>query len=135
MGAMRGGYCLVRNGWIGLVAFVVLAVLPISRTHAADRQTVADVHCVVVAMHMATLSTPRQRSAGVMIATYYLGRLDGRSPHLDIERLIEEEAKKMTPTQLQSDAVRCGRALREKGQEMVRISADLSKGAPGLTKK
>jgi hypothetical protein len=44
---------------------------------------------IAVAMHMATLSDPQQGNGGVMIATYYLGRLAGRSTHMDIERLIE----------------------------------------------
>lgn len=112
---MRSWYALVWREWIGIFVFIVLITSPNLRAYAADREELADVRCVVVAMHMATLSNPQQRSAGVMIATYYLGRLDGRASQMDVELLIEEEANKMTPADLRSDAVRCGSALKKKG--------------------
>ncbi len=133
---MKNRYVLVRTRWIGILAFIVLATSSIARVRAADRAVLADASCVVVAMHMATLNNPQQRSTGVMLAIYYLGRLDGHSLGADTERLIEEEAGKMTPAELRSDALRCGKALASKGQEMARIGAALvRKGQGGVPPK
>lgn len=60
-----------------------------------------------------------------MIATYYLGRLSGRSPHSNVERLISLEAQKMTLTEFQVNATRCGNALAAEGRQIQRISMGL----------
>ena len=76
-------------GWIGVSVFILLGISSIAKVRATDHEVLADARCVVVAMKMATLNNPQQRSTGVMLAIYYLGRLDGRSLHTDTERLIE----------------------------------------------
>jgi hypothetical protein len=68
-------------------------------------------------------ATPQ--AAGVMIALYYLGRLDARSPRLDLVALLGDEADKMTPETLKSEAVRCGSEFKEKGNELTAIGQRL----------
>lgn len=119
-----GGF--VRRGFVALTVSLGLGCSVLAAAQTPNSPMVSDARCVVVAMHMATLNTPQQRSTGVMLAIYYLGRLDGRAPRADTESLIEKEAGKMTPAELRSDAVLCGKALTAKGQEMTRIGADLS---------
>lgn len=128
---MRTRGVLFRLGWIGVPVFILLGISSITKVRATDHEVLSDARCVVVAMHMATLHNPQQRSTGVMLAIYYLGRLDGRLLHTDTDRLIEDEAKKMTPAELRSDAIRCGKVLTRKGQEMMRIGADLSHKSQG----
>jgi hypothetical protein len=87
-------------------------------------------------MHVAFAGSPQQRPAGLMIAMYYFGRLDERSPHGDTERLIEAEASKMTPADYRAGAARCGKALGVKGQELQAIGAALArKGQGGAHRK
>lgn len=62
-----------------------------------------------------------------MLALYYLGRLDGRDPKLDVEKLIIEQVKTMTNADYSSEAVRCGNSLTTKGQQITRIGRDLIK--------
>jgi hypothetical protein len=103
---------------------------------AADRQAVADVRCVVVGLRMIEMTAPQQRAAGMMIALYYLGRLDGEGQETALEPLIETEAKKMTEPEFRANAVRCGKAFTLKGQEMQKIGADLTReGLGGATPK
>jgi hypothetical protein len=94
---------------------------------ASDRQAVADVSCLVVGMRMIQMTAPQQRAAGMMIAVYYLGRLDGEGQETGLERLIETEAKKMTEPEFRANAVRCGKAFSLRGQEMQKIGADLTR--------
>lgn len=118
----------------GMVRALVCATLvsgALSRVHAADGQVDADARCIVVAMHIASLGTAVQRTAGMMIAMYYFGRRDGRAPHADFERLIESEAKKMTMAELRANAARCGEALQVKSHEFASIGEDLAGQAQG----
>jgi hypothetical protein len=102
-----------------------------NRLYAADAQTDADARCIVVAMRMASMGTAVQRAAGMMVAMYYFGRLDDRAPHVDVERLIENEANKMTVLELRANAARCGKALREKSNEFSKIGDALAQQAKG----
>lgn len=108
--------------------FTTVVVMPLvcGRAFAADRQTIADVQCIVVAMKMDAASGSAQQVTATMITLYYLGRLDERVPGTDIEGLIVKEAAKMSPADLRSEAARCGRALTEKGLEIQRIGSRLA---------
>lgn len=123
---VKDGSAFARRGWVALFACLGFGCSLLAVAQAPDDPAVSDARCVVVAMHMATLNAPQQQRTGVMLAIYYLGRLDGRSPQEDTERLIEKEAGKMTPAELRSDAVLCEKVLSAKGQEMTRIGANLS---------
>jgi len=76
---------------------------------------------------MTQMSAAQQRDAGMMLATYYLGRLDGQLQDAEGERLIELEATKMTSAEFRANAIRCGKALTAKGQEIQNITAALSR--------
>jgi len=118
---MSGGY--IRGG--KALVSIALVFGMFEKAHGAD-PILDDVRCVVVGMHMSTLNTPQQRDAGTVLSIYYLGRLDGHLAQTDVEQLIEKEAGKMTPEDLRTEAVRCGKALSDKGQEIARISAALA---------
>jgi hypothetical protein len=80
---------------------------------------------------MMQMTSPQQRGAGTMIALYYLGRLDSRAPVSEADGMIESEAEKMAPAEFRANAVRCGKSFSLRGQEIQKISADLSRKAQG----
>jgi hypothetical protein len=92
---------------------------------AEDAETISDVRCVIVGMKFAGMSDPTQQSAGLMLSLYYVGRLDGRVPKLNIEELMIKEISTMTTSDYGSEAKRCGASLTEKGQEISRIGKDM----------
>lgn len=117
---------VVRRGWsIAVLLCLALAFMPSAKADTPDPETLADVRCVLVAMHMVATQAPQQGTAGMMVAMYYLGRLDGHAPRADIERLVKAEVWKATPEELKSDAVQCGQALQKKGRELQKIGAAL----------
>ena len=61
----------------------------------------------------------------MMLSMYYIGRLDGRVPKLDIEELMIKEISTMTTSDYGSEAKRCGASLTDKGQEITRIGKDM----------
>lgn len=93
---------------------------------ASDLQAVSDARCVVVGLRMMQMTAPQQQGAGTLLALYYLGRLDGRTPDAEADGLIEGEAEKMTAAEFRADAARCGKGFALRGKEIQKISADLS---------
>lgn len=119
-----------RSAIAALVGMILASGL-CEAARASDPQMIADVDCVVVGLRMVQMSIPQQQSAGLMLAIYYLGRLDGRASDAEMEELIERDAEKMTAVEFRANAIRCGKALTLKGQEIQKIGADLSGKAQG----
>lgn len=80
---------------------------------------------MVVGARLSASTDPQQKVPGQMILMYYLGRIDGRSPSADLKALIKTETRKMTPSDLQSAATRCGRQFAARGEEVVQIGKSL----------
>jgi len=124
-----GRLVVLRRRRAGVLAAVGMLMGLCQVVFASDRQAVADVRCVVVGLRMVEMTTPQPRAAGMMLAIYYLGRLDSGAPDAEVEGLIEKEAREMTEAQFRANAVRCGKALSLKGQEIQKIGADLNRKA------
>ena len=100
---------------------LVAITIGFGEADAANMDSIADVRCVIVAMKMGKAPGSAQQTSAIMIALYYLGRLDGRALQANIEDLIAKEVVKMTAAELRSEAVRCGTALAKKGEEISNI--------------
>lgn len=121
---------IVASVYVAGVAFVPLS------SHASDRDAVADARCVIVASRMVTMQDAQQRGAGMLLAMFYLGRLDARNGYAEMRRLILEEAKSMTAADLRSAAMRCGKALQEQGGRLSQIHGEIARqAASGSAKK
>jgi hypothetical protein len=106
---------------------VLVAILSLLSTEARaqDVETIADVRCVIVGVLLVQKADPAQRTAGSMLSMYYIGRLDGRVPKLDLEELILKEGGTMTNADFGAEAKRCGETLAARGQEITRIGQDI----------
>jgi hypothetical protein len=106
---------------------VLVAVLGLVSVRAGAQEAVniADIRCVVVGMRLSGMAGSPDQSRGILLTLYYMGRLDGRVPQLDIEDLLIEESSKMTNSDYASEAKRCGIGLAEKGQQITKIGTDL----------
>ncbi len=111
---------------IALPTVALCMLSAVARADTANTRTVADAQCLVVGARLSASSDPQQRVPGQMILMYYLGRIDGRSPNTDLEALIKTETQKMTTSELQSAAGRCGKEFSARGEEIVRIGKSLS---------
>jgi hypothetical protein len=108
----------------------------LANAHAADHQTSDDdIRCIIVAMRMGSSAVQAQRAASVIIAMYYFGKLDGSYPNADVERLIEQDDKRVTLADLRANAARCGKTLEEKSREFAQIGADLARKGGSQSKK
>jgi hypothetical protein len=113
-----------------LVSILALASL---NSRAQDAQTIEDIRCVVIGMKIAGAAAYAQQSRGVFMTLYYIGRLDGRAVKVNVERLIVDEANKMTDANYASDEKRCEAGLTEKGLQITKIGRDLLIGVDKAT--
>jgi hypothetical protein len=92
---------------------------------AQDAQTIADVRCIVVGAKLAGLPDSSHRTVGTMLILYYIGRIDGRQPKLDIRHLIAQEVGKLDSQLLVHESERCQNALAAKGRQIELIGKSM----------
>lgn len=122
-----------RFGWIGWVGIGLCAsayasppaALTAATAPASDSDVISDVRCIVVGAAMAGTQDQTAKSSGIMLTLYYIGRLEGRAPNVDLEQLILEQSSAMTKSEFGAEATRCGSHLADKGREITRIGQDL----------
>lgn len=116
------------------VLSIIIAAALCGRAHGADGDTRADARCVVVGLRLASMAEPQSHAAGVVMATYYLGRLGVRSSSTESEQLVEAEARRMKSVEFQSELGRCEQNLVTEGQEIQKMAGDLSAIERGETR-
>ena len=94
---------------------------------AASPESVSDARCLIVAVSLLQSPNNTTRAAAASSALYYLGRLDGREPDVDLQKLVQDEVKKLSPEDIQSEAQRCGHFLSARGKVVSDIGKALAK--------
>jgi hypothetical protein len=90
-----------------------------------------DVECVAIGLGMAASQDAVMKSSGGMVALYYLGRLDGRTPDLGLEDRLLSAIRGLGPNELRLAATRCSEGLKARGESLTAIGKDLQqKSAP-----
>ena len=104
-----------------------LAILRPNHANAVTPESIDDVKCFVAAVSL--LQTPDNvtRAAAVSSALYYLGRLDGREPGLDLDKLLAQESQRLSPDNLRAELRRCGQTLTARSQMIKEIGQHLPK--------
>ncbi len=69
----------------------------------------ADTRCAMVGMMLTNAegATPQQQQVGAMMTVYYVGRMHGRSPGIDLNAAFNAQAQSMTGQSAQADGQRC----------------------------
>ena len=120
-----------------LIALATLLFLGLTQARSHDAlnaqeaqlpETTADVRCLVVGA-IVIARDPTKQAAGMILAMYHIGRIEGRTPTADLEGLIVKQANAMTPADFASEAKRCGASLTAKGQELTQIGKRISERA------
>ncbi len=104
-----------------------LTALMVSNAVAQDRQPEADLRCLVVALDMGNSVDPDIKNLAPLAAMYYIGRIEGRDPRLDLEAKLTGELMKMSAAERQAEVRRCGADLSAKGKLLSDIGANLQK--------
>lgn len=97
----------VRQAILALMASC--AMLGVSHATEIVDSTEADLSCLVASLHLMNSSVPEQSQAGIASFLYWLGRVDGGAPDLDLE------------TRIANELVRCGTEMQTRGAEVQAI--------------
>jgi hypothetical protein len=106
---------MIRTAALALVLPLLLGAAP-----PPDPETVKDVRCLVALIVLGNSQDPKIRESALIGAQYFLGRIDGRSPGLDLEAAMANEAS-MIRAQQKSFLESCGAILTRRGGEVEEI--------------
>jgi hypothetical protein len=113
-----------------LTTGVLSMLTPAGRADSANTQTTADAQCMVIGARLSASPDPQEKGPGQMILMYYLGRIDGRSPKVDLKTLLKNETQSMKASDLKRAAARCGKEFAARGEDIVQIGKSLGNGKP-----
>jgi hypothetical protein len=110
-----------------LALALLIASLSAGRPALADPIT-DDVRCFVLTLQMMESQNATEKMAALMAHSYYLGKIDGRMPDIDLEeRVIAELAYMSKPDFFRAEATRCGREMTARGQAEKAMGEDMKK--------
>jgi len=107
-------------------AFFLAALAPNS-ARADVRAFDPDLRCAAIGFAIVggATATDQQRNGGMLIAAYYVGRLQGRNAATNLEEDLYQLTLQMTPEDLSSDGARCGAEFEALGRSLMEMGADL----------
>jgi hypothetical protein len=91
-----------------------------------ERDTEGDIRCIVAASILAQQTQdPVQKMTFNAATLYYLGRLDGRTPDLDIGARVYAERARVNSGDILLERARCGQHMIDRGAVLQQIGRDL----------
>jgi hypothetical protein len=92
----------------------------------------ADTRCAMLGLSMAGApnATDEQRQAGAMLSLYFVGKMHGRSPGIELRAAINQQASSLTPEVAQSESRRCSEEFRVLGQTLQALGQPATAPAP-----
>ena len=112
--------------------FLVLAIAPLALAAVppTDPQTSKDLRCFLAMSATAGSEDKTASLAGMIGAQYFLGRIDGRSPNLDLESAIMAEASSLTDADLKALLQSCGELMQDRGKAVKAIGERMEQKQP-----
>jgi len=109
---------------LALALSVALAFSSAARAETPDNpETTADLRCIAVAFAMT--ADDQFKAVGMMVMLYYLGRLDGREPDLDLAKKFSNPEGMLAGQSLQDAAKSCGEKMTARGKALKDIGAGM----------
>jgi hypothetical protein len=87
----------------------------------AEDLTVQDIRCVVA--FGALVSNPQYREAAATGIFYFLGRVEGREPGLDIAEALKQTRRGMGQGDIANEGQRCGAQLKARNESLKALNA------------
>ncbi len=109
-------------------AIAGMAAMPAAAAEESD--TTTELRCILLSGNMAGAKDPQARQAGMMMAFYFLGRLDKKYSAAALTDKLEAEAAGLDKEKLQAVVTTCGEQLRMRGAFLEDLGKKLSTAAP-----
>ncbi len=116
-----------------LVAAVALFAAAMAFAARSQAQTLSrqelDLRCAAVGLALAGAPNApvEQQTGGTMIAIYYIGRVEGRDPNINLEDALFELSQRVSMADLDNERPRCGAEFQATGQRLVTMGANLQR--------
>jgi hypothetical protein len=124
---------MLRKSLLALAALMSLAPAA-ARADEPPTGGDKDVRCLVVAYALANGADASSKQIGAVAFAYYLGRLDGRTPDLDLEARLRAAIPQVTADTFQTQMAECAGPLRERLAQLRTIGDHLKDEADKLPK-
>jgi hypothetical protein len=108
-----------------IMALATIGLLLASPGVAQDEETAGSVRCLLVSLQSSMSQNSLIGGSGLMSMFYWLGRLDGHAPDLDLEARIMDEIAQFSAEKLQAEALRCGAILKGRGEALTKMGKDM----------
>lgn len=100
-----------------------------SAAPAAANRT--DLQCMLVASALGKNKEPEARGLSNIMVFYYLGRLDARTPGVDLGPALRAEVQKTPPQELQIQAQKCVETMKARAGALQALGGPRPTQAPG----
>ena len=87
-------------------------------------ETSDDIRCLAIGLKLASSPDPDDQSVGLLTTMYWLGKLDGVTPRVDLEKQMQDGAFDMKETDEKTEALRCAGALKPRGEFLNNLQQD-----------
>ena len=108
-----------------MIAYAFSVLLLAAAQAPADEPTRRDLQCFLALSALASSEKSEEKIAGLIGAQYYLGRLDGRHPALDLKAALRAEAEAMTDARIGQLLPICGVILKQRGEAVTAAGKQL----------
>jgi hypothetical protein len=85
-----------------------------------------DMRCLLVGMRFAVTPESEQKSAGLILVSYFYAKLD-QTPPKELEDALAKEALDMSPSDFKFEAGRCGATIKDIAQAIKDLGANLAR--------
>jgi hypothetical protein len=106
-------------------AALVLALTAVAPARAEAPETTTDLKCLAFAFNLSSDADQAKASVGTMAALYFLGRIDGREPGLNLEKRLVQPDLQIKPGEVAGLGVKCGGMLQARGRELTTMAERL----------
>jgi hypothetical protein len=122
-------------GKLALTALLGMALAPPGVAAPADTEATTELRCILLSGNMASAPDPQARQAGMMMAFYFLGRLDKKFSAAELQKRLLAEAAGIDAEKLRAAATTCGEQLKTRGAFLEDLGSKLSAAAKVPAKK
>jgi hypothetical protein len=112
-----------RNALILAASVLTLAA---GAARAETPAATSDLRCFVVLSMVTDNGDPKINATITLGRLYFLGRLDGSAPGIDLKTRFRDVATKITPADAKAELARCGPILRARAAVLDDVSRSLS---------
>ena len=92
-----------------------------------DIETKNDLRCLIAVSSLAQSDDKTVAMAGLIGAQYFLGRIDGRVPTLDLERALGDEVSTLRNLEVPALLQSCGKQIEQRGRSLKEIGERIEK--------